>query len=385
MSESDNPEKNDGVTAMSGGVSVSDDGGNSLIKIDSPAGRKFLRTITSGLGAVGPAFRARMEAGSIRKLGEAKADYIRKVAQAEKEAIDLLGSERVSEIVAVADTANSIHERMDARLNFQEEKRQYNIESVAWQAAQKIPENVSKEPVHPDWTARYFESIKDVSDKTMQSLWSSVLAGEVTTPGQTSLRTLDVLKNLSQQDAQKFERILQFSMGGKWVYYPAGIVIGASNKEVANRIMGYSMKMHLQECGLIHHEINLAMDFSNLKHSRFTVGGFGFGMHPMPPEDTFSVEFPSFSISSVGKEIARFVPAKFPEPWYIRELARFLAGKRVILRLESSLVSKTVNSGQSAVRVVSPFPGDEANISPTATDEELQSMLENCPCRVELK
>ena len=383
MSESEKPEKNDGVTAMSGGVSVPDDGGNALLKIDSPAGRKFVHTLTSGLGAVGPALRARMEAGNIRKIGEAKADYIRKIAQAEKEAIDLLGAERASEIVTAADAANSIHERIDARLNFQEEKRQHNIESVAWQAAHKLPENVSEEPVPPDWTARFFESVKDVSDETMQSLWSSILAGEVASPGQTSLRTLDVLKNLSPQDAREFERILQFSLTGVSVYYPTGII--HDDKEVSHRIADYSMKIHMEECGLIHHESGLVSNFDDVAHVPFFMGTFLFGIYPMPPRDTFSVAIPIFSISSVGKEIARFVPAKFPEFWYIRELAKFMEAHLAFLRLDSSLAPMAVNSGWFNTHIISPLPGDEANISPTATDEELQSMLENCPRRVELK
>ena len=378
MSESEKPEKNDGVTVVSGGVSVPDDGDNALLKIDSPAGRKFLRTLANGFGAVGPALRARMGTRGIRKIGDAKADYIRKVAQAEKEAIDLLGPKRALEIVAEADAVNSIRERTDARLNFQEEKRQHNIESVAWQAAHKLPENASEEEVNPDWIARFFESVKDVSDETMQSLWSSALAGEVATPGQTSLRTLDVLKNLSQQDAQEFERVLQFSMSGAGVFYP----INADKRDIAQRILPYSRKIHMEECGLIHHEPNLRVEFNNSKVQRFTIGLFIFGIYPMPPHDAFNVMIPEFAISSVGREIAQFVPAQFSELWYIRELAKHFANDKVILRLESSLAPKAVNPRWSAVHVAPPLAGDEANISPTATDEELQAMLENCPRRI---
>ena len=380
MSESENPEKNDGVTVVSGGVSVPDDGDNALLKIDSPAGRKFLRTLANGFGAVGPALRARMGTRGIRKIGDAKADYIRKVAQAEKEAIDLLGPKRALEIVAEADAVNSIRERTDARLNFQEEKRQHNIESVAWQAAHKLPENASEEEVNPDWIARFFESVKDVSDETMQSLWSSILAGEVETPGQISLRTLDVLKNLSQQDAQKFERVLQFSMSGGGVYYPAG-----NDMEVARRILPYAQKMYMEECGLIHHESALGMEFKNSKTERCTLGSFLIGIYPMSPDGTLSIRIPAFATSSVGREIARFVPAKFPEHWYLREFAKFLASKSAILRLESSLAPMAVNSGWSNARIISSLPGDEANILPTATDEELRAMLESCPCRVVLQ
>ena len=373
MSESENPKKNDGVAVVSGDVSVPDDGDNSLLKIDSPAGRKFLRTLANGFGAVGPALRARMGTRGIRKIGDAKADYIRKIAQAEKEAIDLLGPKRALEIVAEADSVNSIRERTDARLNFQEEKRQHNIESVAWQAAQKIPENVSEDEVNPDWIARFFESVKDVSDETMQSLWSAALAGEVAKPGRTSLRTLDVLKNLSQQEAQEFEQVSQFSMSGGAVYYPI-----ATDIDVTLRILPYPRKAHMEQCGLIHHETALIVNFNNSKVERFAIGLFLFGIYPMSPHGTFSAKVPAFFLSSVGQEIARFIPAKFPEPWYLRELAKYLAKHKAVLRLESSLPPKVVNL-ETTLGIAPSLPGDEANISPTATDEELQAMLENCP------
>ena len=378
MSESENPEKNDGMTAVSGGVSIPDDGDNALLKIESPAGRKFLRTLANGFGAVGPALRARMEVGSIRKLGEAKAAYIRKVAQAEKEAIDLLGPEKASAIVTAADAANSIRERADARLNFQEEKRQHNIESVAWQAAHKLPENVSEEEVNSDWIARFFESVKDVSDETMQSLWSSILAGEVATPGQTSLRTLDVLKNLSQQDAREFERLLQFAMFGAGVYYPI-----PEGETIAQRILPYYKKIYMEECGLIHHESGLAATLQNsqvrpLQH--FRLGNFVFGVYPKPPQRVFSVKIPTFSISSVGREIARFIPAKIPEYWYLRALAEFFAYDGLIFRVDRSIPPMLIKHlGYNAIEIAGPLPGNEANILPTATDDELRILLENSP------
>ena len=352
---------------MSGNVGIPDD--NALLKIDSPGGRKLVRTLWSGLGAVGPALRVRMEAGQIRRKAKAQADSIRELAKAEKEAIEMLGPERAREIVTAAEAANAIRERANARVSFQEEKRQNNIEAVAWQAAHKTPENVSEKPVNPDWIARFFESVKDVSDETMQSMWSSILAGEVAAPGKTSLRTLDVLKNLTQQDAQEFERILQFAFSGS-VYYPK------DDEQIRNRILSYDRKIHMEECGLIHHETRLVANLRNFQIAHFVMGAFVFAARPLPPQNTLGIQMPIFKIASAGKEIARFVPPKFPEPWYILALAKYLASKKVTLHLEGLRAWEAKNP--ALVGVGAP-PGGEANILPTMSEDEVRVILENFP------
>ena len=373
MSESENPKKNDGVTVASGDVSVPDGGDNALLKIDSPAGRKFIRTLISGLGAVGAAFRARMEAGSIRKLGEAKADYIRirKIAQAEKEAIDLLGSEMASKIVAAADVANSIRERADARLNFQEEKRQHNIESVAWQAAHKLPENVSEEEVNPDWIARFFESVKDVSDETMQSLWSSILAGEVAMPGKTSLRTLDALKSLSQQEAELFVHLTQFASGGRWVFYPR-----QTDSGVADKILTHRRALLLHECGLIRYDL---MGTRGDAVRGFMLGGFLLEGKPKFPDMNFELfSIPIIRMCRVGLEISQFVPKKFPELWYIRALAAFLDKQGVELHIMAATSSVMISTNWRSDRTISSLEREKQSIVlPTMSDDELRDLFQN--------
>ena len=70
-------------------------------------------------------------------------------------------------------------------------------------AAQDVPdEEVSDEPVDPDWFARWRNWAQDVSTESMQVMWGRVLAGEAQKPGTYSLHTLDLLSRLSPQDAE---------------------------------------------------------------------------------------------------------------------------------------------------------------------------------------
>jgi hypothetical protein len=46
----------------------------------------------------------------------------------------------------------------------------------------------------------------------MQEVWGKILAGEVNRPGSFSLRSLKLLRNLSQQEAESFRQIVQYGI-----------------------------------------------------------------------------------------------------------------------------------------------------------------------------
>lgn len=99
--------------------------------------------------------------------------------------------------------------RTGSRLAFQEIQKQQNIESVIVKTYAELENEppVSDEPVDPDWILRFFNSIEDISNDDMQTVWAKILAGEIKQPKSVSLRTLDVVKNLSPDEAKQFEEI----------------------------------------------------------------------------------------------------------------------------------------------------------------------------------
>ena len=171
------------------------------INVNIPALEKLCDYAASGIGSIaGPIlapWKARREAQVKKIVAKAEADALVVLAEAQAEARKTLISQD-STFTAELDIANTVSQR----IQFQEEKRQKNIESVVKQAAsqlgdKEVPDN---EPDH-DWTARFFNEAQDVSSEEMQSLWAKVLAGEVERAGSTSIRTLSILKNLDQATA----------------------------------------------------------------------------------------------------------------------------------------------------------------------------------------
>lgn len=98
-----------------------------------------------------------------------------------------------------------------------------------------------------DWFIRYYEASGNISDKEMQVLWAKILAGEIEKPSSYSLRTLDVLRNMSKEEAEWFVKICNTAIkieSGKYV-------IPADHDYISKNSINYSDILMLEEIGLI--------------------------------------------------------------------------------------------------------------------------------------
>ena len=177
------------------------------MEVEKVAGvEKLLDVLASGIGSVaGPMlapWKARREGEA--KLIEAKgaAKILSIHAQAQADARRMLSTESSAVRGEI-----ELGEEISQRIEYQERKRQANIVRVVEQAAQQVADEIvpAVEPDH-DWTARFFREVQDVSSEEIQSLWSRVLAGQVREPGTTSMRTLDILKDVDVTTARLFWR-----------------------------------------------------------------------------------------------------------------------------------------------------------------------------------
>lgn len=87
-----------------------------------------------------------------------------------------------------------------------ETPKRENQEKVA-EKAQTIHiegEKDEDKTIDTDWLNRFFGIVEDVSDEDMQDIWARILAGENKHPSSYSLRTLDVLRNMSKEEAKLF-------------------------------------------------------------------------------------------------------------------------------------------------------------------------------------
>jgi len=202
-----------------GGLNIGDLGGM------GKGVEKLADLIRDFFGAIASPFFVRLNADAkayeMRKLAAATADSIKMMAEVNKTAAPGTGgitmTESGYEIKSLpanendrllntnsTNAPNNLSDRAQARLKYQEAKRQQNIESVTSIAAEQLSSDneVSSSPVDPDWSARLFGYIGDISNEEMQMIWGKILADEIKKPGSYSFRTLEVVKSLNKQEAE---------------------------------------------------------------------------------------------------------------------------------------------------------------------------------------
>ena len=187
----------------------------------------------------------------IKKMADARAYEISKIGDALRETGDIPISYNKGDISMDTSDYDALVQRAGNRLARQELKKQENLERIigtAYDILEAEQESVSSEPVDSDWINRFFGLVQDISNEEMQKLWARLLAGEVKRPNTFSLRTLDILRNMSQQEA-----ILIQNATNDIIIYDDEYLIPEPNffVPIYKNDTNYGDIMTLDECGLI--------------------------------------------------------------------------------------------------------------------------------------
>lgn len=204
---------------------------------------KLVEVVSAGIGTL---YRPH----AIRKEADAEAYRIQELEKAKTQAL-VTAAEGMMKIrgMNMPDGAQlSLAERARLRLQLQEIEGQANVEAISDHAANALPAAVAEEPVSDEWRRKFFREAANVCDAQLQEFWGKLLAGEVASPGAFSVRTLDVLKNLSQSEAESFVRLCAYAFSdGNVIRFWNNI-----NEECEEFGLSYSMLMMLREAGLVH-------------------------------------------------------------------------------------------------------------------------------------
>lgn len=214
--------------------------------------KKLIEVVSQGIGALSRPYL-------IKKTADAKAYEIKVIAEAIKENQQELkkirfDDEKLSLMSLDEKTLQNeltIEERTQNRIEFQEQKKQKNIENITQKAAQNLENesNVSDEPVDEDWTTRFFSYAEDISNEEMQELWGRILAGEIKRPKSFSLRTLDIIRNLSKEEAQVFMKFASLHIKSSGVSF---ILNFKSEKLLEGKYgLNFNDRLLLEELGFI--------------------------------------------------------------------------------------------------------------------------------------
>ncbi len=184
--------------------------------------KRLIEVISDGLGNVSKPYL-------IRKTADAKAYEIKVIAEAMAESKKLLthteyedGKVKVLAPDAPPEGFPSLPHRVAARIQYKEQREQQNVEAICANAAEELHKETSvpDEKPEPEWVSRFFEISSGITSEELQYLWGRILAGEIKHPGSFSLRTLDVLRNLSKREAENFVKLGNYILrSGEKAFY----------------------------------------------------------------------------------------------------------------------------------------------------------------------
>lgn len=163
------------------------------------------------------------------KLGETICNAFGWSAEGYRKMVDAKIYERIEN--AKADTAIEIENQyrkdfVDKYIKIRDKQKVENAINIVAKAEQQFNEGeqVSSEPVDKDWLNRFLDYAEDVSEEEMQKIWARILAGEVKQPKSFSLRTLDVLRNMTKEEAELFVEISKYVYGGQNILNEKSII-----------------------------------------------------------------------------------------------------------------------------------------------------------------
>lgn len=105
---------------------------------------------------------------------------------------------------------DDLHRRTQVRLVDEEVRKQVNMEKIIERVLPHLEDHSEPDKMDNDWLSNFFEKSRTTSDAHMQEVWAKVLAGEATTAGSYSKRTVRLLSELDKRDAVLFQNLCQF-------------------------------------------------------------------------------------------------------------------------------------------------------------------------------
>lgn len=244
---------------------------------------KLIETVSQGIGTL---YKPR----AIRKEADAEAYRIEKLEEANAKAA-LIRDNVDAEII----------ERARQRFVHQEVNRQINLENVVEKSTQYLNEVVSETPVDEDWRTKFFNKAQDITSEEMQDIWARILANEVSKPGTISLRTLDIISNLSKKEAEKFQSFASLSCYG-------GTILKINNQNDFNEYgTSFGDILLLKAAGLVHDSNTLTITYPKINDEVGAIFRFGNKAISVIKENHEKYTFSQISLTPVGEELMEVI------------------------------------------------------------------------------
>ena len=173
-----------------------------------------------------------------------------------------------------------------------------------------------------DWFVRFYEAVGNISDEVMQELWAKLLAGELAEPSSFSFKTIDVLRNLSKQDAELFSLICSHSVMTRGQNF-----LPHYDTYLEKHNIYYTDIMKLNEQGLIFNDGTIGFSMSIGQNPNVLFWNNDLVMTIESSDDkNIEIHIKTYPFTKAGQELAVLVSKSVSEENFI-ELAKEIANK----------------------------------------------------------
>ena len=228
----------------------------------------------------------------------------------------------------------SVAQRAEHRIRKQQAQYQANLETIYALALSYTPSDVTGVDLDLDWSHQFFQMAEQIHNRRMQDLWARILASEIVNPGNFSLRTLAILKQLTQREAIILEKALGMAIkmnqesrlklisgyrvnGGLGQYFRKST---ATNLGLSQFGLQYSNILTLVEAGILHRgEFEIGI-LNSKTPIHFSLTNSQMKLTPKGGHLLFSY----YRFTPVGDELAQLIQPK-PDNDYVKALQALFA------------------------------------------------------------
>lgn len=296
-----------------------------LAGISEPT-KKLIEVVSSAIGKL-------YEPRSIRNKADAEAYAVKALTTANGEAIAIEAEAQalayVKQLEILANGDPELIQRARIRVLTREVEGQRNVEEIAEYALEYLPDSVSDQPISNDWRRKFFLEAENICDTDLQLLWGKVLAGETASPGSYSVRTLNVLKNLSKQEAEGFRIFCGLASD-------IGHVVYLGSDQLKEFGITYTLLLSLRDAGLLHEGDALHRHFREVPPSINSSIESNNGVYiELSGPAIHHIQIPCLPLTQAGRELQQLIPAN-PNELYFKAMAKFLRARGLTVKRGSA-------------------------------------------------
>lgn len=249
---------------------------------------------------------------------------IRKKAEAEAKALEITERSKTNAEIERRERLSESDIRIQNRLMAQGRIRQKNIDDVVDIAANQLKgENeVPKDKVSVDWATRFFNTVQDISEDEMKLIWGKLLAGEVKSPGSYSLRAIELLKNLTSEEA------LLFTEASKFALRRAHEIIIIQSDNINNNFgLTFDKILTLTDAGLLKPIIDTAIDLAPLNGAEEVI--FTYGNYAVKAIVKSEGQIATYIYTTAGSQIFKLIDTPEVNLDYLKKVLKSISNNNV--------------------------------------------------------